>query len=74
MAAGLRRGYLDEGLTTLAQIQAKYAPLGAANDPGNLNSNWLTNTTILYGELGGNPQGSIAVPVSGTTGVQPSIT
>lgn len=61
VAAGLKAGYIDEGLTTLAQIQAKYAPLGAANDPGGLNSNWLTNTTLLYGELGGNPLGSVAV-------------
>lgn len=64
VAAGLKKGYIDEGLTTLAQIQAKYAPLGAANDPGGLNSNWLTNTTLLYGELGGNPAGSVAVAPS----------
>ncbi len=74
VAAGLRKGYLDEGLTTLAQIQAKYAPLGAANDPGNLNSNWLTNTTILYAELGGNPQGSVAVTPAGASSALPSIT
>lgn len=74
VAAGLRSGYLDQGLTTLAQIQAKYAPLGAANDPGNLNSNWLTNTTILYSELGGNPQGSVAVTPGGASSAPPSIT
>ena len=73
VAAGLRRGYLDEGLVTLAQIQAKYAPLGAANDPGNLNSNWLTNTRILYAELGGDPDGSVAVAAAGAPGLPPGI-
>jgi len=71
VAAGLKKGYIDEGLATLAQIQAKYAPLGAANDPGGLNSNWLTNTTLLYGELGGNPAGSVAVAPS-VVGTAPS--
>jgi hypothetical protein len=61
VARGLRKGYLDDGLTTLAQIQARYAPAGAANDPTNLNSNWLRNTTTLYAELGGDPAGSVAV-------------
>ena len=61
VAKGLRSGYLDQGLTTLAQIQRKYAPVGTANDPANLNSNWLRNTTLLYGELGGNPAGSVAI-------------
>ena len=60
VARGLRRGYLDDGLTTLAQIQGRYAPLGVSNDPTNLNSNWLRNTTTLYAELGGDPGGSVA--------------
>jgi hypothetical protein len=61
VARGLRRGYLDDGLVTLAQIQGRYAPLGVSNDPTNLNSNWLRNTTLLYGELGGDPGGSVAL-------------
>jgi hypothetical protein len=61
VAKGLRSGYLDQGLTSLAQIQRKYAPVGTANDPANLNSNWLRNTTLLYGELGGDPGGSVAL-------------
>lgn len=61
VARGLRSGYLDQGLTTLAQIQRRYAPVGTANDPANLNSNWLRNTTLLYGELGGDPSGSVAI-------------
>ena len=61
VAAGLRKGYLDDGLVTLAQIQGRYAPVGVSNDPTNLNSNWLRNTTLLYGELGGDPNGSVAL-------------
>lgn len=61
VARGLRKGYLDEGLDSLAEIQRKYAPVGTANDPANLNSNWLRNTTLLYGELGGDPAGSVAL-------------
>ncbi|WP_217915640.1 glucosaminidase domain-containing protein [Miltoncostaea marina] len=61
VARGLRRGYLDDGLVTLQQIQSRYAPVGAGNDPTNLNSNWLRNTTLLYAELGGDPAGSVAL-------------
>ena len=61
VARGLRSGYLDDGLVTLAQIQGRYAPVGVSNDPTNLNSNWLRNTTLLYGELGGDPNGSVAL-------------
>jgi hypothetical protein len=61
VARGLRRGYLDDGLVTLAQIQGRYAPLGVSNDPTNLNSNWLRNTTLLYAELGGDTGGSVAL-------------
>lgn len=61
VAKGLRSGYLDDGLDTLAEIQRRYAPVGTANDPANLNSNWLRNTTALYAELGGDPDGSVAL-------------
>ena len=65
VARGLRSGYLDDGLVTLAQIQGRYAPLGAGNDPTDLNSNWLRNTTALYAELGGDPSGSVALAAGG---------
>ena len=61
VARGLKAGYLDEGRVTLAQIQAKYCPVGAANDPTGLNSNWLRNTTAIYAEMGGDPSGSVAL-------------
>lgn len=55
VAKGLRTYYLDKGLTSLVAIQRKYAPLGAGNDPTNLNSNWLRNISRYYSELGGDP-------------------
>lgn len=53
VARGLRRGYADQGLKTIAAIGGKWAPSGAANDPTNLNSNWTRNVTSFYRELGG---------------------
>lgn len=53
VARGLRKGYLDEGLKTISQIGAKWAPQGAANDPTNLNSNWAKNVGRFYAELDG---------------------
>ena len=35
--------------------------MGAANDPTGLNSNWLRNTTAIHSELGGDPNGSVAL-------------
>ncbi|WP_445194500.1 CHAP domain-containing protein [Staphylococcus xylosus] len=32
--------YFSQGLKTVDKIQKKYAPLGVANDPDNLNANW----------------------------------
>ena len=70
--ATVARGLQGRATSTRAgsrwpQIQAKYCPVGAANDPTNLNSNWLRNTTALYAELGGDPSGSVAL-------AEPSIT
>lgn len=61
VAAGLAKGYLAEGRDTIAGIQAKWAPVGAANDPNGLNSNWTTGVSKFYAELGGTPGGSIRI-------------
>jgi hypothetical protein len=53
VARGLKRGYFDAGLKDIASIGKKWAPVGAGNDPTNLNSNWTTNVTRFYGQLGG---------------------
>ncbi len=47
--------YRGTGLVTIAQIQARWAPLGVANDPMNLNSNWQANVDRYFADLGGNP-------------------
>lgn len=51
----LRQNYMDQGLDTVAKIQGKWAPGGAANDPTGLNSNWTRNVTRYLTMLGGNP-------------------
>ena len=47
----LKNGYFDKGLNTIEKIQGKYAPINAANDPTNLNSNWISGVTYFYNEL-----------------------
>lgn len=51
--SNLKINYYDEGRTTIETIQPKYAPIGAKNDPNDLNSNWLPGVTRRYKELGG---------------------
>lgn len=51
--SNLKRNYYDEGRTTIETIQPKYAPIGANNDPNDLNSNWIPGVTRRYKELGG---------------------
>lgn len=51
--SNLKTNYYDEGRTTIETIQPKYAPIGAKNDPNDLNSNWLPGVTRRYKELGG---------------------
>lgn len=48
MASNLKRNYIDKGLTTIEQIQKKYAPVGAANDPTGLNNNWVNGVNKYY--------------------------
>lgn len=53
MASNLKRNYFDKGLTTIEAIQKKYAPVGASNDPTNLNSNWVNGVKKYYNMFGG---------------------
>ena len=62
---GLRRGYLDEGRTSVALIQQKYAPSAAANDPTGLNDNWVGNVSKFLLELGGDPARVGPGPIGG---------
>jgi hypothetical protein len=47
--------YLPEGRTTLETIGSKWAPIGAANDPGGLNRDWTRGVGTYFAALGGNP-------------------
>lgn len=59
--------YLKDGRRTVAEIQERWAPVGASNDPGNLNSNWLTVVSAFLTEMGGDP----SKPVIGNPGSLP---
>ncbi|WP_284036436.1 glucosaminidase domain-containing protein [Neobacillus sp. 114] len=48
MSRNLRQNYLDKGKTTIADIGAKYAPIGAANDPTNLNNHWVNGVQRYF--------------------------
>ena len=51
--SNLKYNYYDLGLNTIESIQKKYAPVGAANDPNNLNSNWVRGVSKIYNEIEG---------------------
>lgn len=51
MAEQLRKNYIGKGLRSVAQIGAKYAPVGAANDPRRLNKHWVEGVTSYMNEL-----------------------
>ena len=51
--SNLKRNYFDMGLDTLEEIQKKYCPVGAKNDPNNLNQYWLNGVTQIYQSLSG---------------------
>jgi beta-N-acetylglucosaminidase len=47
----IKNNYIDCGLTTLQQIQRKYCPVGAKNDPTNLNRFWLPMVSMKYQKI-----------------------
>ena len=51
MARNLRKNYLDKGLDSIAKIGAKYAPVGANNDPTGLNNHWVKGVNNFFGTL-----------------------
>ncbi|MBU8732519.1 peptidoglycan DD-metalloendopeptidase family protein [Cytobacillus oceanisediminis] len=53
MARNLFKNYISQNLLTITQIGAKYAPIGVANDPNNLNANWVPTVTRIANDLGG---------------------
>lgn len=57
----LATNYVGQGRRTLAEISGKWAPIGARNDPQNLNANWVSGVGTLYARLGGNPEAPITL-------------
>ena len=51
--SNLKYNYIDLGLDTVEEISSKYAPIGADNDPNNLNQYWVSGVYKYYKELGG---------------------
>jgi hypothetical protein len=51
--SNLKTKYIDLGLDTIEEISVKYAPIGAEDDPNNLNQYWVSGVTKYYKELGG---------------------
>lgn len=51
MARNLRQNYLNQGKDTIVKIGAKYAPVGAANDPTGLNNHWTQGVNRYYNSL-----------------------
>ncbi len=46
----LKNRYFLQGLDTIEKIQPIYCPVGADNDPNNLNQYWLPNVSKYYNE------------------------
>lgn len=51
MARNLRQNYLNQGITTVAAVGAKYAPVGAGNDPNGLNNHWVAGVNRQLNKL-----------------------
>lgn len=51
--SNLKYNYYDKGLDTIEEIQKKYAPIGAANDPNGLNNYWVKGVSNYYYSLAG---------------------
>ena len=49
--SNLKRLYFDLGLDTIAEIQPKYAPIGASNDPYGLNNSWQIGVKAYLNQL-----------------------
>ena len=53
MGVTLHNRIIVDGLTTIEDLGGVYAPVGAANDPTNLNINWVPTTKEIVKKLGG---------------------
>lgn len=53
MGQVLHKHIVVNGLNTIEKLGNVYAPIGAANDPNNLNVHWVPNVTKVATQLGG---------------------
>lgn len=53
MGHTLHNRIIQDGLVTIADLGSVYAPIGAGNDPTNLNAHWVPNVTKVVSSLGG---------------------
>lgn len=68
-ASILERYYLAEGLVTVGAIGAKWAPVGALNDPGDLNRHWEGGVGTYFAALGGDPRRPVTLAAQGILSV-----
>ena len=79
-ASTLATMYIPEGRTAIPQIGAKWAPIGASNDPAGLNDNWTAGVGAYYAAMGGDParpillQAQDAAPACSGGGSAPAAT
>lgn len=52
-ASNLSKNYLQQGLSTIPEIAAKYSPPGAANDLRGTNKEWPSQVEQIYRKMGG---------------------
>lgn len=55
MAARTLGNYAGDGLVTVPQMGARWAPVGASNDPTGLNGGWPAGVGTFFSTLGGDP-------------------
>jgi hypothetical protein len=65
-ASILARYYIAEGIDTVGSIGAKWAPVGALNDPDDLNRHWEQGVGTYFAALGGDPQRQVTLSAQGT--------
>lgn len=53
MAATLYNRIIEDGFVTIEQLGEIYAPVGAENDPNNLNQHWIPTMEKITAKLGG---------------------
>lgn len=63
----LDRWYVGEGRSTIPLIGSKWAPVGAANDPTNLNANWNAGVSRYFAALGGDPYRPVTLATQDAT-------